>query len=1188
MEEGMSTTISIQQDANLDLTGFIISGKKLLQKCEDVNNKISGLIEDAFSQYFLEIDPKISEFYQTIQSKKIKILDSEKLNELKAIVTSLQMYQPQIQKISKIFIDSILTKIEDLQCVQQLLGLTTDSEKAQVYLNRGIAYFNQKKYDKTISACSQAITLKQDLAKAYLYRKASLDALSSTERKKAIVDIATTSCNFQLCGLTDSDIDDIMDALEAIKDEAITLKLCCNLLTSHGIEKLLILAKKNPFVNQIEYETGQIFNETMRELYTTLQENQNRYLLEKEKRFNTDFYIAYTEGQDHFQKERTHESIHCFLKALNRELHHPVGLKSLISALQKQQHTFSCHEKAITGILSLNQAGFITSSLDGTLLKWGVDGPVNQFNWKQTKPQEITTVIHLNGSQIVSGHSNGMIIVWDLLNKEPIQVFEKTHTKAIVQLLRLTDTQFVSYDNLTLKYWDMQIKGKELISTVNETRATAFDVLSDGTLVLGDAKGILRFLDIHNSDKGVKEIDTKYSGSPITKIKQLTKDNFVIGYGDGFLQVFESKTKKLIPIKVTSDSTRSIAALALLNEKHWVSGSQDGLVKVFILDENNTCVSRFEANSAVTSLCVDYLSEQIYIGCEDGTLHTWLPLLKTVVPIDDDSLLKPFKIDGDLVTITKDSKGRDDMIERGGGGIVYKGLYNKKLVAVKEARRGEEKNLLAEIKVMAQMHDYPTVLSLEAMVQEQDRLQLVMELMSQGSLTSFLKKTVNLPWENRWVLMMDIVYGLLCLHANNIVHRDVKSGNILINNNRARISDFGTSRKNTKTHTTNIIGSLGYLDPWLDENKNDRNTEKSDIYSLGNVLWELLNENYQEPWQDIQNFGDYKRRLVDNNEKLKLSDKTPPTLKTFLPSLWERFRNKRPNITTVFEKIVTSREEFKRNDTEHLFKEMAQACLKQGIDYYNQGQYEKAFTTCSQAIALKGDLEKAYLYRKAALDGLSPTERKKCLVTIATTTGNFQLCGINESDIDDISVVLMANKEEAVTLNFCHNVLTNKCVEKLLTLAQNNPYVIQLEYEIGEEFNFTDHKLRGTLHENQDWYFTDKEKRLNADFFIAHREGKNQLKNGDIDEAIHYFLKALNCDLHNPVGIESLLEALYRQQRTFLYHQDAVTGIVCYDKILVTGSLDGTLRIGNLEDTPLSFDWKQIKLTGRDITTAFG
>ena len=522
----------------------------------------------------------------------------------------------------------------------------------------------------------------------------------------------------------------------------------------------------------------------------------------------------------------------------------------------------------------------------------------------------MTSLQRLDDKTVVSGHPNGTIIVWSIEKQSYAHVFEKYHSQPICGLVRLSNDQFISYDGLTLKWWDLKqgeglLGTKKCVKTVNEKNATALEILSNGLFVFA-SQGILKFYDTKNY-KINKEIDTKYAKSPVTKIKELKDGTFVIGYGDGFLQIFDSKTEKFHPVQAVSDKQRSITALTILDDKHWVSGSRDG--EVMVWDDNKICLSRFEANSAVTSLCIGSLG-QVYIGCEDGTLHRWQPSLKTTVSIDDDTLLKPFKIDGSLVTITRDEDGRKEMIARGGGGKIYKGLYNNKLVAIKESF--EEKDLVAEIKIMAQMHDYPTVLSFEGVVQEKNRFQLVMELMSQGSLSSFLKRSSNISWEERWVLMMDIVYGLLCLHANNIVHRDIKADNILINNKRAKICDFVVARKNINRLSPQVIGSIGYIDPWLDGSEDDRYTEKSDIYSLGNVLWELLNEQYQEPWDDIRR--DYKQRLVDNNEKLKIPDKTPPILKDLLQRMWDKRRNKRPHISTVFEIVWKSREELQKND----------------------------------------------------------------------------------------------------------------------------------------------------------------------------------------------------------------------------------------------------------------------------------
>ena len=531
----MSIKIIDGQDPDLLLTGFISSGKELLQKCKDVDSKISGLIEDSFSQFFLEIDPKIGEFYQTIQSKKIKILDNERLDDLKWIVTALQTFQPHIQKVSKIFIDSVFTKIEDLQCVQRLLDLTTDSEKAQVYLKRAIDYFDQKKYDKAILVSSQAIVLDEELKEAYSYHQASLDAMPS------------------------------------------------------------------------------------------------------------------------------HEAVHSLLKALNRNLHNPVGIESLLTVMHKQQRIFSYHQKAITGVLPFGDNRFLTGSLDGTLCLGSLEEDPLQFDWKQVKPQGVTTLLRLNKNTMVSGHSNNTLIVWDIAQRTPLHLFEKYHSQAICSLLRLSDDQFVSYDGLTLKFWDMKqeegvlanlMGSKKCVKTIPEKGIIALEVFSNGNLVFA-SKSTLKFFDTKNY-KIIEEIDTKYSNSHITKIKELEKGKFIIGYGDGSIQIFDSNTKKFDPVVVVSNPQRSIKALEIFKGKYWMSGSQDGQVKVW--GDNNICLSRIEVNSPITSLCVN--SDLVYIGCEDGSLHLRQPSLIKPIRIDDESLIKQYNIESSLVIKLKDEEGQ--------------------------------------------------------------------------------------------------------------------------------------------------------------------------------------------------------------------------------------------------------------------------------------------------------------------------------------------------------------------------------------------------------------------------------------------------------------------------------------------------------------------------------------------------
>eukprot|EP00253_Pinus_taeda_P015558 PITA_15558 len=127
---------------------------------------------------------------------------------------------------------------------------------------------------------------------------------------------------------------------------------------------------------------------------------------------------------------------------------------------------------------------------------------------------------------------------------------------------------------------------------------------------------------------------------------------------------------------------------------------------------------------------------------------------------------------------------------------------------------------------------------------------LVYEHMSGGTLRDHLygsrAENSDLNWKRRLKIALDAAQGLEYLHVGcnpKIIHRDVKTANILLDTNlNGKLADFGLSKMTIDgeaTHVTTVVkGTFGYLDP--EYFNTQMLTEKSDVYSFGVVLLEIL------------------------------------------------------------------------------------------------------------------------------------------------------------------------------------------------------------------------------------------------------------------------------------------------------------------------------------------------------------
>lgn len=196
--------------------------------------------------------------------------------------------------------------------------------------------------------------------------------------------------------------------------------------------------------------------------------------------------------------------------------------------------------------------------------------------------------------------------------------------------------------------------------------------------------------------------------------------------------------------------------------------------------------------------------------------------------------------------------GRYEIIGRIGGGgmaVVYKAidslLHRHVAIKVLSESLSNDSEFIRRFSREAQAAaslSHPNIVNVYDVGRDGYTHYIVMELVDGPTLKQHILDNGALPFEEAVYIATQICDGLSHAHENQIVHRDIKPHNILMDrNNRVKVTDFGIARaasSSTITQTGSVMGSVHYFSP--EQARGGVVGEKSDIYSLGIVLYEML------------------------------------------------------------------------------------------------------------------------------------------------------------------------------------------------------------------------------------------------------------------------------------------------------------------------------------------------------------